>query len=136
MTDAERVLWLALRDGRLAGHKFRRQVPLGPYILDFVSFAGKLIIEVDGGQHAERTAYDARRSAFLEREGFRVIRFWNTEVLTSLEGALTAILSALQSPPESTARAPSAPSPLAGEGRGEGGASGAGLAGAAGPASP
>lgn len=91
MTDAERSVWFALRDRRFAGWKFRRQVPFDQYILDFVCFDARLVIEVDGGQHDERTEYDARRSAHLEKSGFRVLRFWNNEVLQNLDGILTMI---------------------------------------------
>ncbi len=112
MTDAERRVWFALRDRRFAGWKFRRQVPFDQYILDFVCFDAKLVIEVDGGQHDERTAYDARRSAHLEKSGFRVLRFWNNEVLGNLDGVLTVIDLNLRADGE-------APSPLAPLPRGE-----------------
>jgi len=105
MTDAERRVWFALRDRRFDGWKFRRQVPFGQYILDFVCFDAKLVIEVDGGQHDERAAYDARRSAHLEKSGFRVLRFWNNEVLGNLDGVLTMIELKLRADGE-------APSPL------------------------
>lgn len=91
MTDAERRIWFALRDRRFSNWKFRRQVPFDQYILDFVCFDAKLVIEVDGGQHDERADYDARRSAHLENSGFRVLRFWNNEVLQNLDGVLTMI---------------------------------------------
>ena len=93
MTDAERKLWLALRDRRFADVKFRRQVPLGPFIADFICFDARLVIEVDGGQHAD-SVRDVRRVAWFERNGFRVLRFWNNDVLLNTEGA-TAILDAL-----------------------------------------
>ncbi len=80
-TDAERLLWRHLRLRQLGGYKFRRQQPLGPYIVDFVCLAKRLIVEVDGGQHAEQAEEDAQRTAWLEAQGFRVLRFWNTEVL-------------------------------------------------------
>jgi very-short-patch-repair endonuclease len=91
LTDAERCLWHALRHKQLGGHRFRRQVPLGPYIVDFVCLAARLIIEVDGGQHSERMEADARRTEWLEGQGFRVIRFWNNDVLGTIEGVLTMI---------------------------------------------
>jgi len=94
MTDAERKLWLALRDRRLAGFKFRRQVPVGPFIVDFLCYHARLVIEVDGGQHAE-SARDARRDQWLEANDFRVLRFWNNDVLTNTEGVLTVILDSL-----------------------------------------
>ncbi len=96
MTDAERQVWYALRDRRFAGWKFRRQVPFDQYILDFVCFDAKLVIEVDGGQHDQRAEYDARRTAHLERCGFTVLRFWNNEVLGNFEGVQTVIELHLQ----------------------------------------
>jgi very-short-patch-repair endonuclease len=74
MTDAERKLWAALRNRQLAGFKFRRQHPLGPYVLDFFDEMHKLVIEIDGGQHADRAKQDKQRTAWLEREGCRVLR--------------------------------------------------------------
>jgi very-short-patch-repair endonuclease len=112
MTYAERRIWFALRDRRFAGWKFRRQAPFDQYILDFVCFDAKLVIEVDGGQHDARAAYDARRSVHLEKSGFRVLRFWNNEVLKNLEGVLTMIDLNLRVDGE-------APSPLAPLPRGE-----------------
>ncbi len=91
-TDAERVLWQQLRAHRFAGYKFRRQQPLGHYIVDFVCFEKHLIIELDGGQHAEQAVYDAERSAWLQSQGFRVLRFWNHEVLTDVEAVEEVIL--------------------------------------------
>jgi very-short-patch-repair endonuclease len=93
-TSAERRLWLALREG-LPEARFRRQVPIGPYIVDFCSHAARLVIEVDGSQHQGAAGYDAARTRFLEGEGYRVLRFWNNEVAESLDGVLTAILAAL-----------------------------------------
>ena len=80
-TDVERLLWWQLRAHRLAGWKFRRQQPIGPYIVDFVCFEKQIIIELDGGQHSQRMKYDSMRSAWLAGQGFRVLRFWNHEVL-------------------------------------------------------
>ena len=79
-TPAERKLWLLLRSRRFSGYKFRRQVPLGPYILDFVCFERRLIVEADGSQHAECSS-DATRDAWLAEEGFHVRRFWNADIL-------------------------------------------------------
>ena len=91
MTDAERKLWRALRDRRFAGVKFRSQVPVGPFIADFICFDSRLVIEVDGGQHAESMS-DERRDAWFRKNGFRILRFWNNDVLLNTEGVLTAIL--------------------------------------------
>ena len=97
LTDAERVLWRHLRAHRFQGQKFRRQQPLGPYVVDFVHFSAKLVIEVDGGQHNGATT-DLRRDAWLSAEGFRVLRFWNDQVLRQQEAVLEAILLALGEP--------------------------------------
>jgi very-short-patch-repair endonuclease len=94
-TDAERKLWFALRDRRLSGFKFVRQEAVGPFFVDFVCREKSLIIEVDGGQHSEN-AKDAERDALLAREGYRVVRFWNNDVLANREGVLLAILNALE----------------------------------------
>lgn len=96
-TDAEKTLWMKLRDKQLEGVKFRRQQPIGPYIVDFVSFGRRLIIEIDGGQHDEENvrAKDERRTAWLEERGYRILRFWNNEVLIDLEGVLERIKEAL-----------------------------------------
>ena len=97
MTDAERLLWSKLRRKSL-GVKFRRQEPLGPFIVDFVCYEKRLVLEVDGGQHAQRRVRDQRRDRVLEEMGFRVLRFWNHEVLGNIEGVLQRILEALDSP--------------------------------------
>jgi very-short-patch-repair endonuclease len=90
MTDAERALWRILRSRQLAHMKFRRQQPIDSYIVDFLCFEHRLIVEVDGSQHE----YDGpERSARLEAQGFRIIRFWNTEVLNNREGVALAILA-------------------------------------------
>jgi very-short-patch-repair endonuclease len=95
-TDAERRLWLQLRRKQRGGSRFRRQHPLGRYVVDFLCAEAKLIIEIDGGQHA--TESDTRQR-WLEGRGYRVIRFWNNEVLENMEGVLLAIESALEKPP-------------------------------------
>ena len=95
MTDAERLLWKHLRAHRLNGHKFRRQHPVGPYIVDFVHLGAMLIVEADGGQHNE-SADDATRDAWLQSQGFKVLRFWNNEILGETEAVLTAILNAIE----------------------------------------
>lgn len=98
MTVAERKLWRALRAHRFRGVGFRRQAPLGPFIADFVSHGLKLVIEVDGGQHSG-SARDARRDAWLAREGYRVLRFWNHEVMGNLDGVLHRIGEAVANAP-------------------------------------
>jgi very-short-patch-repair endonuclease len=94
-TKAENLLWQEIRDRRIEGFKFRRQVPLNNYILDFVCFDAKLIIEVDGGQDAESTS-DAIRDAFFQAQGFRVLRFWNDDVVKGLDGAVLTIRAELR----------------------------------------
>ena len=94
-TDAERALWKHLRLRQLEGHRFRRQQPLGPYIVDFVCFEKKVIIEVDGGQHAEQVVSDAERTACLEAQGFRLLRFWNHDVLRDIEAVKEVIRGVL-----------------------------------------
>ena len=94
-TDAERRLWRRLSRRQLEGFKFSRQMPVGPFICDFFCRERKLIVELDGGQHAN-SAGDAIRTAFLEAEGYRVIRFWNNEVLGNMDGVRTAIGEALK----------------------------------------
>ncbi|MBM3524995.1 MAG: endonuclease domain-containing protein [Alphaproteobacteria bacterium] len=93
-TDAERRLWWRLR-ARQLGVKFRRQVPLGPYVVDFVCFEARLVVECDGGQHAE-SALDATRDAWFEREGYRVLRFWNHEVLRETDAVIERIWKVVQ----------------------------------------
>ena len=90
-TDVEIVLWRHLRAKQMEGLKFRRQQPIGHYIVDFVCFEKKIIIEVDGGQHAVETVRDAERDDWLRNQGFTVLRFWNNEVLTNTEGVLEKI---------------------------------------------
>ena len=95
LTEAEARLWLALRDRRLAGYKFRRQYPIGGFVVDFACIKHKLIIEADGGQHNESLA-DIRRTTALEVQGWKVIRFWNNDILSNTEGVLETILRALR----------------------------------------
>ncbi len=104
-TDAEKRLWRGLREA-MPDAKWRRQVPVGPYFADFLSVRAKLVVEVDGGQHADAAQYDQRRTRFIEAQGYRVIRVWNTDVMGNLPGVLDLIRREL-------------PLPL-GEGRGEG----------------
>ena len=100
-TDAERKLWTLLRAHRFDGHKFKRQVPIGPFIVDFVCLRARLIIEADGGQHSE-SARDVCRDKWFADNDFRVLRVWNNDVLTDLDGVADAILAALQAIPSPT----------------------------------
>jgi very-short-patch-repair endonuclease len=117
LTDAERKLWSALRNRQLSGAKFRRQQPIGPFIADFVCQAQRLIVEADGGQHAE-SIIDERRTAFLESRGYRVLRFWNNDILSNIDGVAQVIAAALSSPHPAQAALES-PSPSRGEGIGD-----------------
>jgi very-short-patch-repair endonuclease len=94
-TDAEMRIWLALRDRRLGGFKFVRQETIGPYIADFACRDRKLIVELDGGQHSENNR-DRMRDAFLAAEGYKVLRYWNNDVMTNRDGVLAVILAALE----------------------------------------
>jgi len=96
-TEAERSLWAKLRNRQLEGVKFRRQQPIGPYIVDFVSFERKLVLEIDGGQHNEPATQqrDEERTAWLKGQGYQVLRFWNNEILKNVEGVLERIREAL-----------------------------------------
>jgi very-short-patch-repair endonuclease len=107
-TDAERTLWFHLRDRRFHALKFRRQVPIGIYIVDFACAERHLVIELDGGQHATKAQDDVRRTAFREEQGWRVVRFWNNDVLSNLEGVLMQLASVVCPHPD--------PLPQAGEG--------------------
>ena len=94
-TEAEKRLWSILRDRQLDGCRFRRQAPIGAYIADFACFSRRLVIEVDGGQHAGAGS-DKQRTRWLESQGFRVIRFWNNVVFENIEGVRAAIREALR----------------------------------------
>ena len=107
-TPAEHRLWRILRAHRFADYKFRRQVPIDHYVADFLCPAERLIIELDGGQHAE-ISHDARRDAYLRAQGFRILRIWNNDLFDNEEGALTAIANAVAPPLPN-------PSPARGEG--------------------
>ena len=97
-TDAERKLWRCLRARELCGFKFRRQYPIAPYIVDFICVEKRLIVEIDGGQHATMTEIDNTRTEFLNARGCRVLRFWNNEVLDQLDAVLAKILDSLTHP--------------------------------------
>ena len=99
MTDAERKLWQTLRLRQIVGCKFRRQYPVGAFIADFACVDAKLIVEVDGGQHAERTEQDQARSDRLAKYGFTILRFWNDEVLQNTDAVLSVIEMALRNAP-------------------------------------
>jgi very-short-patch-repair endonuclease len=100
LSDAEQHLWDSLRRRQMAGCKFRRQTPIGLYIVDFICYEERLIVEVDGGQHAEQVAYDRKRDAWLKQQGYTVLRFWNNEVLENAQGVLETIAGYLSpSPP-------------------------------------
>ena len=96
-TDAERFLWNRLRRRQLHGYRFRRQVPLGNYIADFVCIEAKLIIELDGSQHQQHLAYDQERTRYLEQRGFKILRVWDNQAFTETESVLEAISIMLKS---------------------------------------
>jgi very-short-patch-repair endonuclease len=95
MTEAERQVWQILRSHQMKERKFRRQVPIGRYIADFVCHEARLIVEIDGGQHDRSSPREAERSVFLENEGYRILRFWNNEVLANLAGVQETIADEL-----------------------------------------
>jgi very-short-patch-repair endonuclease len=99
MTDAEQKLWYRLRNRQLSGCKFRRQHEIDHYIVDFVCNEAMLIVELDGGQHAEQVGYDEHRTRHLQAKGYRVLRFWNNEALTNIESVIEVILEAAARPP-------------------------------------
>ena len=107
MTDAEAKLWDALRRKKINGLRFRRQYSLGPYFADFICLPARLIVEVDGSQHAdeEQAAHDARRTAWLASQNFRVMRFWNLDVLKNLDSVVDAIEAAVRGTPPPNVRA-------------------------------
>ena len=99
MTDAERRLWACLSDRKVGGIRFNTQFPIGPFICDFVSRGAKLVIEVDGGQHADSERSDAARTRYIEQQGYRVIRFWNNDVLSNIDGVVAEISRVLSNMP-------------------------------------
>ena len=121
MTDAERKLWSHIRDRQLLGFKFVRQLPVGPFVADFACREADLIVELDGAQHAE-SLRDEQRTQVLAQHGYAVVRFWNDEVLTNIDGVLEAIAEHLAKAPSPGLRF--AKSDLSPEGRGEEGAAG------------
>ena len=113
MTDAENLLWRHLRAHRLGGVKFRRQQAIGPYVVDFVHFGARVVVEADGGQHNESLA-DEKRDAWLTAQGFRIMRFWNNDILTDTAAVLEAVMAEVER------ASPSPPSPPPQGGRGAG----------------
>jgi very-short-patch-repair endonuclease len=105
MTDVERLLWQAIRGKRVHAHRFRRQHPIGPYIADFACIEQRIVVELDGGQHQDQRVQDDQRTAYLQAQGWHVLRFWNNEVLNNLDGVLSTIAEHLTDAP------PSSPSP-------------------------
>ncbi len=110
MTEAEIRIWQMLRAHRTNGYKFRRQVPIGRYIADFVCHEARLVVEIDGGQHDRSSPRETGRSSFLQDEGYRTLRFWNNEVLANPDGVHETIVNELAASP------PPKPSPIMGEG--------------------
>jgi very-short-patch-repair endonuclease len=97
-TDAERTFWFAVRGRKFGGYKFKRQYPIGPYIADFVCLDRELIVELDGGQHAQQSGYDEERTAYLQAHGFRVLRVWNDDFLRTPDAILEGVWRALKAP--------------------------------------
>ena len=95
-TEAEKIVWRHLRYKQLGGHRFRRQHPIGKYIVDFFCFEKGLVIEVDGGHHSEQEEYDQVRTMWLESCGYRVLRFWNNQILNEIDNVLKVILKELE----------------------------------------
>lgn len=118
-TDAERVLWIALREFKQAGLHFRKQAPIGPYVADFACHRARLIVELDGDQHGEdrNIVYDAKRTAFLNSRGYRVLRFANWEVLRERQRVLDVIFDAAKSPPPASPLRGLGTLPASGEGK-------------------
>ena len=124
-TDAERNLWAHIRNRRLEGWKFRRQLPIGRFIVDFACAELRIIVEIDGGQHAEQVIYDLNRTKILQSKGYQVVRYWNNEVLGNIEGVIEALTLTLSQrerelSPSPSGRGISNPLSPGGEGRGEG----------------
>ena len=97
-TDAEQALWRRLRARQISGAKFRRQAPIGPYIVDFISYDVRIVIELDGGQHADESHHqrDVKRDRWLKEQGFLVLRFWNSDVLQNMDGVLSRLIDVIQ----------------------------------------
>ena len=95
MTDVERLLWRALRSRQVNAHRFRRQHPIGPYIVDFTCIEQRVVVELDGGQHLDQATQDEQRTAFMQSQGWQVLRFWNNDVQNNLDGVLSTIAERL-----------------------------------------
>jgi len=102
MTDVERLLWRVIRGKQIHAHRFRRQHPIGPYIADFACIERRLAVELDGGQHQYQASQDEQRTAYLQSQGWRILRFWNNEVLNNLDGVLSTIVEHLNHAPPSS----------------------------------
>jgi very-short-patch-repair endonuclease len=113
-TNTERVLWKHLRAKQMGGYKFRRQEPIGSYIVDFVCHEKRIVIEVDGGQHSTERERDNERDKWLKGQGYKVLRFWNNEVLANIEGVLEVIRDCLNHPPLTPARQTAGGPPIKG----------------------
>ena len=100
MTDAERILWHAIRGRPLHNYRFRRQHPIGPYIADFACLDKKCVLELDDGQHQNQVTHDEYRTLFLQGQGWQVLRFWNHDVLNNLEGVLLTVVATLAALPQ------------------------------------
>lgn len=122
-TEAERRLWAQLQHRRLGGFKFSRQMAVGPFVCDFLCRERGLVVELDGGQHADAAAQDERRTAFLKAKGLTVLRFWNNEIFQNMDGVLQLILAKLEELPSKFVRPPlplaGGEEPRSGEGVGE-----------------
>src|SRR3954468_22693330 len=121
MTDAEKKLWRHLRGRQLECRQFRKQVEIGDYVVDFCCLKARLVIEVDGGQHDARAAQDEARTKWLNAQGYRVIRFWNNEVLQNIDGVLQEIVRVLALPRLRDVSLPPPPPPPPPRGGGGGG---------------
>jgi very-short-patch-repair endonuclease len=116
LTDAEQKLWYHLRAHRFIGRKFKRQKPIGRYVVDFICLEEKLIIELDGGQHAESLEYDHERDSWLRSQGYTVLRFWNNELMNETESVLERIRLAIEHGAVSSETLSPGPSPVNGRG--------------------
>lgn len=116
MTEIEKKLWYYLRRKNILDVRFRKQVPIGNYIVDFAAHNPKLIVELDGGQHSEQQAYDAARDTWLQKQGFCILRFWNNDVIENLEGVLERIALKINELRGNAENAPLPTSPLKGGG--------------------